>query len=138
MLITVANDVSCFLIENCPRLVAKICKKIYFSNRSFEQFRNNILWNQFIEYRIEEPQYVAENIVKIYFITKTNTIGYKFIKIKRMEEFLSFASIEYYVALIIELLDFILPKLYDIVCYIGQLIYSIIYSIKFFKILNKK
>nr|YP_010337912.1 hypothetical protein MW591_pgp118 [Timspurckia oligopyrenoides]UNJ17497.1 hypothetical protein [Timspurckia oligopyrenoides] len=126
LLLTLANDVCTFVLESRPRLVYKLCKKQYSSIRSFGKFRNNLAWQKFVRNHLQEPKYICENVCPILYITDYNIIKRKYIKIDRVDDFVKLKSIQYYTALLLEAVDFILPRLYDIVYYIGEMIFFLV------------
>nr|ARO91087.1 conserved hypothetical plastid protein [Flintiella sanguinaria] len=137
-MLTVINDICYFLIENNPDLIYQFCNTEYNSIRLFENFRNNLLWQNFILKYLEEPKNIYENKMVIYYMTKRHTINKKYVKIERIAEFINLLSIQYFVALVIEIVDFVLPKIYDLLCYFGQLVYFVIKNLQIYKYFNKK
>nr|YP_010330221.1 hypothetical protein MW505_pgp060 [Porphyridium aerugineum]UNJ17937.1 hypothetical protein [Porphyridium aerugineum] len=137
-MINIANDISYFLINHEQIFIYEIfTKKYYFSTREFELIKNNLAWNQFIKKYIEETYNIYENKIIIYCLDSSSNIQKKYIRIQRISEFINLLSIQYIIALIIEIKDFIFPKIFIIISYIGQLIIFIIKNIIAIKKHNK-
>lgn len=110
--------------------INNLCHSTYISIRSLATFKNNLLWNYFVLYYIQTPIVIYNNRYKVWIFTvKGLTCNY--IYADRENDLKNLSSGHVLVILLLELQDFILPKMQNILFVLGKcLIYFIRYFIK--------
>lgn len=99
----------------------------YSSIRNIEQFRNNLMWYKFLYRYIVIPKNIYENKYNLYVMSPKGIIQ-KYIFTQRLSELTKLSTIQLIVTFIIEIQDFLLPKIYNLIQFILKIIFSIIYE----------
>nr|YP_010336733.1 hypothetical protein MW559_pgp153 [Stylonema alsidii]UNJ15139.1 hypothetical protein [Stylonema alsidii] len=99
----------------------------YSSIRNIEQFRNNLMWYKFLYRYIVIPKNIYENKYNLYVMSPKGIIQ-KYIFTQRLSELTQLSTIQLIVTFIIEIQDFLLPKIYNLIQFILKIIFSIIYE----------
>nr|YP_010336536.1 hypothetical protein MW557_pgp152 [Rhodospora sordida]UNJ14942.1 hypothetical protein [Rhodospora sordida] len=101
--------------------------KQYCSIRTIEQFRNNLMWYKFTNRYITIPKNIYENKYSLYVISPQGILN-KHISAYRLYELSELSTSQLIVTFIIEIQDFLLPKLSGLLRFLTKVIFYIIYE----------
>mmetsp|Transcript_16938 Transcript_16938/g.69130 ORF Transcript_16938/g.69130 Transcript_16938/m.69130 type:complete len:318 (+) Transcript_16938:2875-3828(+) len=99
----------------------------YSSIRTIEQFRNNLMWYKFVYNYIAIPKNIYENKYNVYVISPEGILS-KHIFAQRLAELSTLSTTQLVITFIIEIQDFLLPKIYILLQFISKTIFFIIYE----------
>nr|YP_009312805.1 Hypothetical protein ycf55 [Helminthora furcellata]SCW21059.1 Hypothetical protein ycf55 [Helminthora furcellata]SCW23919.1 Hypothetical protein ycf55 [Helminthora furcellata] len=118
--------------------VNRICRNTYVSARSIATFKNNLVWNNYICYYFYQPRIIYNNRYQVW-IFSTKGLHCQYIYAYRENELALLSSLQVLVIILLELQDFILPKIQTIFLLIGRVwIYLVRYAItNSFKVILK-
>nr|YP_009297293.1 hypothetical protein Psor_161 [Porphyridium sordidum]AOM66636.1 hypothetical protein Psor_161 [Porphyridium sordidum] len=133
-MICLTNDICLFLLENDHYFLHTYCQRQLLSRRNLDKIRNNISWNRLVFKYIKEPHNIYENRYEIFYFNK-NVLYSSYIQQLRTEEFFKLKSIQY---IVIEIQDFIMPKVLNLIIYLGQLFVFIIGNLNILSRYSKK
>jgi len=97
----------------------------YYSIRKVEQFRNNLMWYKFTNRYINIPKNIYENRYNIWIMGPKGIIS-KNIFGHRLYELSDLSTTQLVITFILEIQDFLLPKLYTLVQVLMKAIFYII------------
>nr|SCW22900.1 Hypothetical protein ycf55 [Nemalion sp. H.1444] len=107
----------------------KICRNTYVSARSIATFKNNLIWNNYLSYYFQQPRIIYNNRYKVW-IFSTKGLHCQYIYAHRENDLETLSNLHIFIIVLLELQDFILPKIQTIFLLIGKvLIYLVRYSI---------
>nr|YP_009314646.1 Hypothetical protein ycf55 [Neoizziella asiatica]SCW23101.1 Hypothetical protein ycf55 [Neoizziella asiatica] len=118
--------------------VHKICRNTYVSARSIATFKNNLVWNKYLCYYLQQPRIIYNNRYQVW-IFSTKGLHCQYIYAYREHDLQVLSSFQVFVIILLELQDFILPKIQSIFLLIGKVwIYIFRYAImNSFKVILK-
>lgn len=87
-----------------------ICTSAYISARSIATFRNNLIWYNLVVYYIKHPIIIYNNRYKVWVFT-TKGLYSNYVYADRENNLKSLSNLQIFVLVILELHDFIYPKL---------------------------
>jgi Protein of unknown function (DUF3685) len=121
-----------FLISN------NLCNDTYISIKSLATFRNNLNWQDLIDYYLIQPKIVYNNRYKVWLLTPEG-LSCKYIYACRENDFFKLSNLQLIIIVLLELQDFLFPKINNIVFNLSKvLIYTWGYFFnQFFKLLLK-
>nr|YP_009314440.1 Hypothetical protein ycf55 [Liagoropsis maxima]SCW22694.1 Hypothetical protein ycf55 [Liagoropsis maxima] len=107
----------------------KICRNTYVSARSIATFKNNLVWNNYLLYYFQQPRIIYNNRYQVWIFSKKG-LHCQYIYAYRENDLKVLSSFHVFIIILLELQDFILPKVQTIFLLIGKiLIYLIRYII---------
>ena len=118
--------------------VNKICRNTYASARSIATFKNNLAWNNYLCYYFQQPRIVYNNRYQVW-IFSTKGLHCQYIYAYRENDLQFLEGFQVLIIILLELQDFVLPKVQSIFLLIGKVwIYIFRYVIaNSFKIILK-
>nr|YP_009315057.1 Hypothetical protein ycf55 [Titanophycus setchellii]SCW23512.1 Hypothetical protein ycf55 [Titanophycus setchellii] len=118
--------------------VNKICRNTYVSIRSIATFKNNLIWNKYLAYYLQQPRIIYNNRYQVW-IFSTKGLHCQYIYAYRENDFEVLSSVQVLIIILLELQDFILPKIQSIFLLIGKVwIYLVRYIVmNSFKVILK-
>nr|YP_009314235.1 Hypothetical protein ycf55 [Liagora harveyana]SCW22489.1 Hypothetical protein ycf55 [Liagora harveyana] len=118
--------------------VNKICRNTYASARSIATFKNNLVWNNYLCYYFQQPRIIYNNRYQVW-IFSTKGLHCQYIYAYREDDLEFLEGLQVLIIVLLELQDFILPKIQSIFVLIGRVwIYIFRYAItNSFKIILK-
>nr|YP_009628760.1 hypothetical protein [Balbiania investiens]QBX88543.1 hypothetical protein [Balbiania investiens] len=87
-----------------------LCNDTYISIRSIATFKNNIVWQYFINYYFTQPKVLYSNRYQVWILSPQG-LRSKYIYVYREENLSTLSNVQVLVTGILELQDFILPKI---------------------------
>nr|YP_010336339.1 hypothetical protein MW428_pgp153 [Goniotrichopsis reniformis]UNJ14745.1 hypothetical protein [Goniotrichopsis reniformis] len=99
----------------------------YYSVRNIEQFRNNLMWHKFMRRYIIIPKNIYENRYNLYVLSPSGILT-KYIFAQRLYELSKLSTTQLIITFIIEIQDFLLPKIYSFLRFITKIIFFVIYE----------
>lgn len=100
------------------------------SIKSVTGFKNNLIWQQIVDYYYIQPKAIYNNYYMVWFLTNQG-LSYKYIYIYRDNNIKNLSRSQIVIITLLELQNFIIPKLYTILLWILQtLIYICTYLIE--------
>nr|YP_009315668.1 Hypothetical protein ycf55 [Trichogloeopsis pedicellata]SCW24326.1 Hypothetical protein ycf55 [Trichogloeopsis pedicellata] len=107
----------------------EICRNTYISARSIATFKNNLVWNNYLWYYLHQPRIIYNNRYQVW-IFSTRGLHCQYIYAYRENELEFLVGIQIFVIILLELQDFILPKIQNIFFLIGKVwVYLVRYAI---------
>jgi Protein of unknown function (DUF3685) len=91
----------------------KLCNDTYISIKSLANFRNNLLWQDLINYYLIQPKILYTNRYQIWLFTPSG-LTCKYIYACRESDFYKLSNLQMLVIVLLELQDFVLPKISSI------------------------
>nr|YP_009314031.1 Hypothetical protein ycf55 [Izziella formosana]SCW22285.1 Hypothetical protein ycf55 [Izziella formosana] len=118
--------------------VNKICRNTYASARSIATFKNNLVWNNYLCYYLQQPRIVYNNRYQVW-IFSTKGLHCQYIYAYRENDLELLEGFQVLIIILLELQDFILPKIQSVFLLIGKVwIYIFRYAVtNSFKIILK-
>nr|YP_009313828.1 Hypothetical protein ycf55 [Hommersandiophycus borowitzkae]SCW22082.1 Hypothetical protein ycf55 [Hommersandiophycus borowitzkae] len=108
---------------------SKICRNTYISARSIATFKNNLLWNNYVWYYLHQPRVIYNNRYQVW-IFSTKGLHCQYIYACREKELQVLVGVQVLVIVLLELQDFVLPKIQSIFFWVGRVwIYLVRYAI---------
>lgn len=98
----------------------KICNDRYLSTRSIATFRNNLLWSHSINFYIEQPKMIYNNRYQVWLFSKTG-LQAQYIYTNREQDLKYLCTTQIIVITLLELQDFIIPKIKNLIFFIGKM-----------------
>nr|YP_009660532.1 conserved hypothetical plastid protein [Corallina chilensis]QCS25480.1 conserved hypothetical plastid protein [Corallina chilensis] len=132
-IIQISNIIAFNLLENYSSIKAiyefltlnNICNKKYKSIRLLSNFRNNLINYNWINKYIYYPQNIYCSNYQILFVSSQKII-YKNIYINRISDYLKLSKIQLVSVLYLEIQDFVVPKINNLIILLGKLIIYIL------------
>jgi Protein of unknown function (DUF3685) len=97
-----------FLISN------KICNNRYISIQSISTFRNNLLWSNFIGFYVRQPTMIYNNHYQVWLFSSTG-LQSQYIYQYREKDLNNLSNTQIIIVALLELQDFILPKIKNLI-----------------------
>nr|QHO64056.1 hypothetical protein [Lympha mucosa] len=115
-----------------------LCNDTYISIKSLATFRNNLVWQDLIDYYLIQPKIIYNNRCKVWLLTPEG-LSCKYIYACRESDFFKLSNLQLMIILLLELQDFLFPKINNIIINLSKiLIYTWGYCFnQFFKLLLK-
>ena len=111
-----------FLIKN------NLCNVTEISLRSVSVFRNNLVYNNWLNYYFYYPKQIYNSKYKVWLLSPKGLID-KYIYMDRSSYYLELSQTQLFCILCLELQDFILPKIQACVVIVGRLVIYILIHI---------
>lgn len=132
-IIQISNIIILNLLENCHSIQSlaaflinnNISNSKYNSFRAISNFRNNLISYQWLHLYIYYPNNLYCSCYQIWLLSKKGII-YKHIYLNRISEYLKLSKNQLLSILYLEVQDFIIPKLNNIIMLFGQMIIYIL------------
>nr|YP_007878147.1 conserved hypothetical plastid protein [Calliarthron tuberculosum]AGA63758.1 conserved hypothetical plastid protein [Calliarthron tuberculosum] len=129
----ISNIIAFNLLENCSSMknvyefltINNICNPTYKSIRLLSNFRNNLINYNWINKYIYYPQNIYCSNYQILLLS-SNGIIYRNIYINRISDYLKLSKIQLISILYLEIQDFIIPKINNLIILLGKLIIYIL------------
>nr|YP_010338475.1 hypothetical protein MW432_pgp156 [Rhodaphanes brevistipitata]UNJ18425.1 hypothetical protein [Rhodaphanes brevistipitata] len=99
----------------------------YYSIRKIEQIRNNLMWYKFMNQYINIPKNIYENKYSIWIISPKGILAKK-ISAYRLYELSYLSTNQLIITFILEIQDFLLPKIYALIQFLIKTIFFFIYK----------
>jgi hypothetical protein len=101
-----------------------LCNDTYISIKSLATFRNNLNWQDLIDYYLIQPKIVYNNRYKVWLLTSEG-LSCKYIYACRENDFFKLSNLQLIIIVLLELQDFLLPKINNIIFNLSKvLIYT--------------
>nr|YP_009510764.1 hypothetical protein [Gracilaria gracilis]AXI96437.1 hypothetical protein [Gracilaria gracilis] len=135
VMIQISNLAVFMILENLKSLsniitflkINKLCNKSYISIRSLASFRNNLFYQNLLYLYIIQPKYIYSNRYKVWLVGHKGLVT-RYIYAYRLEDFIQLSYLQLIIITLIELQDFIIPKVEKFVLVLVKLIlYIFIY-----------
>lgn len=97
----------------------QICHSAYISVRSIATFKNNLLWYNLIAYYIKYPIIIYNNRYKVWVFTRYGLYS-NYLYADRANNLKSLSSLQILILILLELQDFVYPKIKNILFSLGQ------------------
>ena len=114
----------------------KLCNNTYISIKSLATFRNNLIWQDFINYYLIKPKILYTNRYQIWLLTP-NGLTCKYIYSCIDNDFSQLDNLQMLVIILLELQDFLFPKINNMCLNLCKILiylwgYLVSQSFKFF------
>nr|YP_009296753.1 hypothetical protein Bangp_014 [Bangiopsis subsimplex]AOM66096.1 hypothetical protein Bangp_014 [Bangiopsis subsimplex]ARO90347.1 conserved hypothetical plastid protein [Bangiopsis subsimplex] len=96
------------------------------SIRKIEHFRNNLMWYKFIDQYVTIPKNIYENKYSLWIVSPKG-LFMKNISAYRLQELSNLSTSQLIITFLLEIQDFLLPKIYTLVQFFFKIICYIIY-----------
>nr|YP_009297817.1 hypothetical protein Kuma_117 [Kumanoa americana]AOM67551.1 hypothetical protein Kuma_117 [Kumanoa americana] len=106
----------------------KLCNETYISLRSLASFKNNLVWQHWLNYYCIQPKVVYSNLYKIWIFTPQG-LDCKYIYLFQKDGLNELSNLQIIVTLLLEVQDFFWPKLRNIYLLLSKIL---IYSCSYF------
>nr|YP_009628555.1 hypothetical protein [Acrochaetium secundatum]QBX88338.1 hypothetical protein [Acrochaetium secundatum] len=113
----------------------QICKDRYLSTRSLATFRNNLIWSYYIDFYIRLPKMVYNNRYKVWLFSKDG-LKCQYIYANRKNHLRYLSNIQIVIITLLEIQDFILPKLKSLISLVGKISLTIFHNLIAYTISN--
>nr|YP_009314851.1 Hypothetical protein ycf55 [Scinaia undulata]SCW23306.1 Hypothetical protein ycf55 [Scinaia undulata] len=109
--------------------VHNICRTTYVSARSVATFRNNLVWYNYSNFYFKQPRIIYNNRYQVW-IFSNKGLHCQYIYASREDELKLLSHAQFVIIVLLELQDFLAPKLQNLILLIGKLwIYLVRYVI---------
>jgi len=96
--------------ENFPKIRKELYSQKFLSYRTFENFKNNILWQNYFNYYIKKPSNLYDNKTALWVLSKKG-IAQEWIYLDSSQDLKSLEKIQLFIILLIEIKDFGMTRL---------------------------
>uniref|UniRef100_A0AAU7YP21 Ycf55 n=1 Tax=Gracilaria hainanensis TaxID=2871843 RepID=A0AAU7YP21_9FLOR len=136
VIIQISNLAIFMILENLKSLSSlisflkrnKLCNTSYISIRSLASFRNNLFYQNYLYLYVIQPKYIYSNRYKVWLIGHKGLIT-RYIYADRLEDFMQLSYLQLIIITLIELQDFIIPKLEKFLLVLVKLVLYIFINI---------
>jgi hypothetical protein len=127
-LVQIADTVFCHLINSQTSLSTlfifltsnRLCNDTYISVRSIATFKNNMAWQYVINYYLVQPRAIYGNRYQVWILSPQGLTA-KYLYAYRVQDFTKLSTFQIIVTGLLELQDFIYPKIRDLFLIIGKI-----------------
>ena len=113
----------------------QICNDRYLSTRSLATFRNNLVWSQFLDFYIRLPKMIYNNRYEVWLFSKDG-LKCQYVYANRENNLGYLSAVQMVVITLLEIQDFIVPKLKNLIFLLGKVSLTILHNIIAYAISN--
>lgn len=124
-LIQLSNIIAHILVQNFETVhetnASYLCNVKFLSDRKLEKLKNNLIWNTLIKNYVERPRAIYESRYKVWGFYQEG-LNCQYIYACRSNELYTLSSMQILMTFLLEVQDFLVPKIKNTVFLIGQII----------------